>query len=115
MAPSLWITLLLVLGRAYAAPTASESPQQNLTAYLLEKYDSFYKQTITEPSFFAQVLNGTVDPLRVAYFFEQVATPTFPAAPIPTYKIHRTRSTAAASQPSAAMHSRWSQQISLTR
>ncbi|KAK6538866.1 hypothetical protein TWF694_010425 [Orbilia ellipsospora] len=45
--------------------------KQNLTTYLLSRYASKYHSVITQPEFFKQVLNGTVKPNRVAYFFEQ--------------------------------------------
>ena len=44
----------------------------NLTTYLLTKYADYYHNVTTQPAFFHQVLNGTVEPERVAYFFEQV-------------------------------------------
>lgn len=45
----------------------------NLTAYLLSTYADEYKDAVTAPVFFQRVLNGTVDPGQVAYFFEQVS------------------------------------------
>jgi hypothetical protein len=96
MAQSSWITLLLVAG-VLAAST--ESPKQNLTAYLLQTYNSIYEETITGPTFFAQVLNGSVNPLRVAYFFEQVPnSPPYQPYLSRLTRIHRTPSTGAASQ-----------------
>jgi hypothetical protein len=60
-------SLPLFLGAAsYAAAI-----QQNLTTYLLTQYADTYKTVITEPAFFGKVLNGTVTPEQVAYFFEQ--------------------------------------------
>ncbi|KAF2673095.1 hypothetical protein BT63DRAFT_146156 [Microthyrium microscopicum] len=45
--------------------------KQNLTDYLVEKYSKTYQSTIKDPVFFHEVLNGTVDVEKVAYFFEQ--------------------------------------------
>jgi hypothetical protein len=45
---------------------------QNLTTYLLTKYADVYHNVTTQPVFFQKVLNGTVAPDQVAYFFEQV-------------------------------------------
>jgi hypothetical protein len=45
---------------------------QNLTTYLLTKYADVYHNVTTQPAFFHKVLNGTVAPEQVAYFFEQV-------------------------------------------
>jgi hypothetical protein len=53
---------------------ASVVAGQNLTTYLLNKYQDVYHNIITQPTFFEKVLNGTVTPQQVAYFFEQVRT-----------------------------------------
>lgn len=47
------------------------TPPSNVTDYLLSKYASNFQTATTSPSFFQQVLNGTVSSQRVAYFFEQ--------------------------------------------
>lgn len=54
-------------------PTTPDSPvaDQNLTSYLLTTHATIYQQAISTPAFFAQVRNGTVEPGRVAFFFEQ--------------------------------------------
>ncbi len=45
---------------------------QNLTTYLLTRYADVYHNVTTQPAFFHEVLNGTVTPEQVAYFFQQV-------------------------------------------
>lgn len=45
---------------------------ESLTTYLLSHYAAEYHKVITQPAFFHKVLNGTVKPEQVAYFFEQV-------------------------------------------
>jgi hypothetical protein len=60
--------LFLLLPSAIAA---QPSPATNLTSYLLSTYSTQYTATITRPTFFTAVKNGTVSPARVAYFFSQ--------------------------------------------
>lgn len=50
---------------------AKPSGVPNLTDHLLTKYFARFDTATTSPAFFHQVLNGTVSPARVAYFFEQ--------------------------------------------
>lgn len=76
MSPSLffsWLLPFLFPALVSTHPTATGSPAtgQNLTSYLLTTHATIYQQAISAPAFFAQVRNGTVEPGRVAFFFEQ--------------------------------------------
>jgi hypothetical protein len=58
-------------GTASFDASSKPSDVSNLTDHLLSKYASRYHTATTSPTFFHQVLNDTVSPARVAYFFEQ--------------------------------------------